>query len=241
MADWSQRQGEIAIKSRAENYNFVLVVTSLATIGGLFIVFRNDWEKLKDVLPTALAIGALLLSLLPVNLAHIATSTELRRHYLEVRIEPRIVALLNSYGRPENLQSPLMTFERFDRYENTMIYNWLIFGRALFSLAPATILASLCIWSITQLDANDVAITYSRTDFIVDLCLVALALAATGLSIAALVSMWSRTKRLRLDHSDQTEFSLRFRSPRWLLLDAKGKTGPIQGKKRQPRRGHPLR
>lgn len=210
LADWKQRQREIVVRSRAENYNFILVITSLATIGGLFIAFRSDWAEIYASLPTITAIGAFLLSVLPVNLAHVATTTELRRHYLELRVEPQIIAIVGRHTQ-SSVSRRLLTFEQFDRYEHRKYYNTLIVGRAIFSLAPSAVLGTFS--AITTLQQMNSQVDQAALwEVVLNLALVFLGFAMTVLSIIALSSMWRRTLLIRRTHVSY-ENSLELASP----------------------------
>jgi hypothetical protein len=213
LAEWGRRHDEIAVRSSAENYNFVLVVTSLATVGALYALFRTNQNALAGSLPLLTAIGALLMSVLPVNLAHIASSTELRRHYLELRVEPQIREIILAPDVTAQNAGPLMTFEQFDRYEHKGLYNSLIFVRSLFAAMPSLLLAGFCIALLVPKLRVASAVPVALVAF----TLLALAFASMALALFALISMRRRTVKLRERHPDDGGMVSRWASPRGLL------------------------
>lgn len=192
--DFEQRQKEIVVRSRWENYNFVLVATSLAAIGGLYLAFSPSIQATSwpDALSTIGAIGALVLSVLPINLAHIASSTELRRHYIHSRLEPRIRGLLHPHRL--DTSEPLMTFESFDRDEHRWWYDIMLATRSTFTLLPSLILAIITIVQLVESQRTNPQWGMVQT---VEVTCVILAGVVSSIAFAVLVIMHTRTIRVR--------------------------------------------
>jgi hypothetical protein len=206
LADYEQRHKEITVRSRWENYNFIIVATSLAAVGGLYLAFSSVVATASSPgtptpLATVAALGSLLLSVLPINLSHIASSTELRRHYIEVRLEPRLRELLRAH-RPQS-SGPLLAFEEWDRSEHRGTYNAMLVTRAAFSLLPSVSL--VVIYLAFFLRGDLVPSVWWPVGFLNVVC-VLLALAATTVAVVTVSMMWRRTAWLRARHgADQVD------------------------------------
>lgn len=208
--DFEQRQKEILVRSRWENYNFVLVATSLAAIGGIYLALRSAPAPTPAVLEAVAAIGALILAVLPINLAHVSSSTELRRHYLQSRVEPRMRELLAPHQSDPT--SPTLTFESFDRLEHRGLYNVMLLSRSVFTLLPSLILLGAFILQFVA--ARAAARPIEWTDFLNIACAV-LAVIICVLAYVTLGVMYSRTKAVQAAHPDSA-LGDRWRIPREL-------------------------
>ena len=93
------------------------------------------------LLSTIAIVGSLVMMALPVNFVHRACGTELRRRYVQDRINPALkLFVADSFM---SVSEPLLSFEGYDRVKHLGSFNTLIGFRAVFVGLPAAILAAV--------------------------------------------------------------------------------------------------
>lgn len=153
LADWSERQREIVVRSQSENYIFVLLITVTGVAAATFATIGIHSTAFQKYFALLSALGALVLSSLPINLSHIASSTEVRRLYVQRSLEPKIARMIGAdpTGADAADPIPLMGFEAFDRQQHRGALDFAILVRALFSYLPSTLL--LIAYAFTRVPA----------------------------------------------------------------------------------------
>lgn len=190
-ADWVERHREIAVRNQSEHSQSLLLVSaSLAIAGGLFAT-RNWTGEIRDALPTLAAVGCALLTVFVANLSVLSVTTELRRHYVQRRLEPRIRELVELQRPAEFAGSDVtvLDFETYDRIQHKPWYNLVILLRSMFYLLLPVLLGVVWFWLRSTK-------AWALPWWPLEVGLVTFAFAVVAFSIVALSVMWHRTEEL---------------------------------------------